>query len=60
MKLIKKEVENIKPNIKWNGGKGRELKTILPKLPQNFSTYIEPFFGGGGVILGNTTYQCYN
>lgn len=36
----------IKPNIKWNGGKGRELKTILPKLPQTFATYVEPFFGG--------------
>ena len=39
----------IKPNIKWNGGKGRELKTILPKLPQNFNTYVEPFFGGGAL-----------
>lgn len=39
-------MKSIKPNIKWNGGKGRELKTILPKLPQNFNTYVEPFFGG--------------
>ena len=30
-------------------GKGRELKTILPKLPQNFNTYVEPFFGGGAL-----------
>lgn len=39
----------MKPNIKWNGGKGRELKTILPKVPQNFNTYVEPFFGGGAL-----------
>lgn len=39
----------IKSNIKWNGGKGREIKTILSELPKTFNTYVEPFFGGGAL-----------
>ena len=53
-------MKSIKPNIKWNGGKGRELKIILPKLPQTFDTYVEPFFWGGCFVLGNTTSKCHN
>ncbi|MDO9542082.1 MAG: DNA adenine methylase, partial [Kiritimatiellia bacterium] len=37
------------PILKWAGGKGQELKYILPKLPVTFDNYYEPFVGGGAV-----------
>lgn len=37
------------PILKWAGGKERELKYILPKLPIAFDNYYEPFVGGGAV-----------
>ena len=37
------------PILKWAGGKERELKYILPKLPAVFGNYYEPFVGGGAV-----------
>ncbi len=35
--------------VKWAGGKEKELKYIIPNLPDNFSDYYEPFVGGGAV-----------
>ncbi len=40
-----------KPIVKWVGGKSRLLKHILPKLPNEFNTYIEPFVGGGALFF---------
>ena len=37
------------PILKWAGGKEQELKYIIPRLPENFSNYYEPFVGGGAV-----------
>ena len=42
---------NIKPIVKWSGGKKDELKQILPHIPDNISTYLEPFIGGGAVYF---------
>ena len=39
-----------KPLIKWAGGKERELKYILPIIP-NFKNYYEPFLGGGALFF---------
>lgn len=39
------------PIVKWAGGKEKELKYILPKLPINYKRYIEPFVGGGAVYF---------
>lgn len=36
--------------VKWPGGKGKELKYIVPNLPANFEDYYEPFVGGGSVF----------
>ena len=36
--------------LKWPGGKGRELKFILPEIPSVIDNYYEPFFGGGAGI----------
>ncbi len=44
--IIKKP---LKPLIKWSGGKKDELKKILPHIPTEFDTYLEPFIGGGAV-----------
>ncbi|MDR1652433.1 MAG: DNA adenine methylase [Prevotellaceae bacterium] len=44
------EVE-LKPFLKWPGGKSKELKVILPSLPQKINNYYEPFVGGGAVYF---------
>ncbi len=41
----------MKTLIKWPGGKGRELKFILPQIPSSINNYYEPFFGGGAVYF---------
>jgi len=38
------------PIIKWPGGKSKEYDEIKNLIP-NFSRYVEPFFGGGGVFF---------
>ena len=39
------------PIIKWVGGKRQLLEEITARLPENFGTYFEPFFGGGAVFF---------
>lgn len=41
----------LRPLIKWSGGKSDELETILKYIPQKFTTYIEPFVGGGALYF---------
>jgi DNA adenine methylase len=36
--------------IRWAGGKGRQLNDLLPLIPTT-GTYVEPFGGGGSVLL---------
>lgn len=36
--------------IRWAGGKGRQLKDLLPLIPLS-TTYVEPFGGGASVLL---------
>ncbi|MDB4946778.1 MAG: Methyl-directed repair adenine methylase [Labilithrix sp.] len=46
------------PVIKWAGGKSRLLDRLLAKLPPGrFSTYAEPFVGGGAMFFRLTTYE---
>ena len=45
---------DVKPFIKWVGGKSQLLTDINNSLPQNIdniTTYIEPFIGGGAVMF---------
>lgn len=42
--------KKLTPFIKWAGGKEKELKYILPRLPE-FKRFIEPFVGGGAVYF---------
>ncbi len=41
----------LSPILKYPGGKEKELKYILPNLPENCKNYYEPFVGGGAVYL---------
>ena len=45
--------ENIllKPILKWVGGKRQLLSEISPLIPESFSLYVEPFIGGGALLL---------
>lgn len=37
--------------IKWMGSKQKLLPKILDRIPKNYNTYIEPFFGSGAVFF---------
>ena len=41
----------MKPFIKWQGGKRRELDHIRPFIPSNVSNISEPFCGGAAVAF---------
>ena len=52
MKGGRQMLNNIaKPILKWAGGKTQMLGDLLPKVPQNYGRYIEPFFGGGAMFF---------
>lgn len=42
---------NVTPFVKWAGGKRQLLEQIKERLPKEFNRYIEPFVGGGAVVL---------
>lgn len=42
---------NVKPFIKWAGGKSQLLNEIRAKYPENIDKYCEPFVGGGAILL---------
>lgn len=39
------------PMLKYRGGKSREIPQFQKYIPASYSTYIEPFFGGGAVFF---------
>lgn len=41
----------LSPVVKWVGGKRQLLDAIIPLLPDHFSTYVEPFVGGGALLF---------
>lgn len=43
---------NVKPFLKWAGGKRQLLQEILPKFPNEYDCYYEPFVGAGAVLFG--------
>ena len=40
-----------KPVLKWAGGKSQLLGEIIPRMPEAYTNYIEPFFGSGAVYF---------
>lgn len=47
---IEKTVQ-ARPVLKWAGGKTQMLNSIVPKVPEKYGTYIEPFMGGGALFF---------
>ena len=43
---------DLKPVVKWAGGKRQLLKKLKEKVPNEFNRYFEPFIGGGALLLG--------
>jgi DNA adenine methylase len=43
--------EKAGPVLKWAGGKSRLLAQLLPLLPEEISSYHEPFIGGGALFF---------
>lgn len=41
----------VKPVVKWVGGKRQLIDEIIPYIPKNITTYVEPFVGGGAIIF---------
>jgi DNA adenine methylase len=52
-KVTAKVVETaaLAPLLKWVGGKRQLIREIDRYLPQEFTTYYEPFVGGGAVLF---------
>ncbi len=44
-------IKHMKPLIKWSGGKSNEINLFEKYFPQHYTTYIEPFVGGGAVFF---------
>jgi len=42
---------NVKPFLKWAGGKGQLLPELLKRVPGSFLNYYEPFLGGGALFF---------
>lgn len=40
-----------RPLLKWAGGKTQLLGELIPKIPQKYGRYIEPFIGGGALFF---------
>ncbi|MFT4106301.1 MAG: Dam family site-specific DNA-(adenine-N6)-methyltransferase [Lacrimispora sp.] len=50
--VVKKEkIVQAKPFLKWAGGKTQMLGNIVPKVPETYGKYIEPFIGGGALFF---------
>ena len=44
-------MENVKPFLKWVGGKRQLISNLLSLLPVKFNSYYEPFLGGGALFF---------
>ncbi|MFW0179045.1 DNA adenine methylase [Rothia sp. P7208] len=43
--------KSVKPILKWVGGKRQLLDEIDKRIPKKYTMYVEPFVGGGAVLL---------
>ena len=51
MTISKMLVYNIKPFVKWAGGKNGLINSLISFIPKNFNSYFEPFVGGGALFF---------
>lgn len=49
--INKEKAVSPKPILKWAGGKTQMLGNIMPKIPETYGRYIEPFVGGGALFF---------
>jgi DNA adenine methylase len=43
--------EKLKTFIRWPGNKSKHLRHLLPYIPDEYNTYMEPFIGSGALFL---------
>lgn len=48
---ICEQLSPARPILKWAGGKTQLLRELTALLPEKFSAYHEPFFGGGALFF---------
>jgi len=46
-----KKIEFVIPIVKWAGGKRQLLNVLISLFPEHFTTYCEPFLGGGALLF---------
>lgn len=51
MGSTKYDRRNVKPIVKWAGGKSRLLPELLRRVPERIGTYVEPFAGGAALFF---------
>lgn len=42
---------NMRPVLKWAGGKTQLLEKIIENMPKEYNKYYEPFAGGAALLL---------
>ena len=42
---------DVKPILKWAGGKSQLLPELLPRVPKHYNRYVEPFIGGAALFF---------
>src|SRR5690606_36150494 len=55
LKADKDQGQQVKPFLRWAGGKTRLLSALLPHVPPKFNNYHEPFLGSGALFFAIRT-----
>ena len=50
---------NIKPFLKWAGGKRWLTKTLFPLIPEDYGRYVEPFLGSGAIFFALSPQEAF-
>lgn len=50
---------NVRPFVKWAGGKTQIINKLKTFMPKDYGTYFEPFVGGGALFFSLTPENAY-